>query len=164
MTVLERIENRKAARALRRALNKGCREPRRFLADFASGMQGPQPSSRSLFLRGAHAAVYVRDPAPDGALHGRRLAAWCKERSNGVAPSWHVAGTTYWVTWSRDKCRAFYRVRREARRPDGTRYEYEAWLAIAAPDDRLLKMRLACRAGLPVSAVQEWPTFVEGAT
>lgn len=156
ITVLERIENRKAARALRRAVF-GRR--RRFVADFDSDLHAPQASTRSLFLRGQHAEAFVPDPAPGGFRDGRLLSAWCTERANGVAPTWHVAGRTYWVAWSRDKCRAFYRLRRQAQKPDGTRYEFEAWRAYSAPDERLLKMRVACAAGLPVSSVEDWPTF-----
>lgn len=158
VTVLERMENRKAARAFRRALAKRNGKPAPVAAVYGS-LEAPKPTTRSLFLFGQHADVYPADPAPGGVLGGRRLADWCQERANGVAPRWHVAGTTYWVSWARDKCRAFYRLRRVAEKPDGRKYEFEAWRAIAAPDDRLLKMRIACRAGVPVSAVEEWPTF-----
>lgn len=132
-------------------------------ADFASGLQPPGPSDRSLFLRGIHAKVIPVDPAPGGFLDGRRLADWCCERANGVAPDLRVAGVTYWVSWSRGKVRAFYRLVRTVEFTDGSTKEVEFWRAIGAPDRRLLLMRLASRAGVPVSAVEQWPTFADEA-
>jgi hypothetical protein len=80
---------------------------------------------------------------------------------NGVRPDLHVAGVTYWCSVSSGKARAFWRevvtVPDENDRPRSL----EVWRAVSAPDWRLLEMRLACRAGVPVSAVQVWPTFAE---
>lgn len=133
----------------------------RFLSDFGAGLEAPKPSARSLFLRGGHSQVHVVDPAPDGFLGGRRLAAWCCERANGVAPELHVGGVSYWLTLTDGKVRAFYRVTRVIEQSDGSRRSVEFWRGIAAPDRRLLVMRLASRAGVPVSLVQSWPTFAD---
>lgn len=134
----------------------------RFLCEFGTGLEPPKPSDRALFLRGDHAQRHVSDPAPGGLLAGRRLAPWCCDRANGVVPDWYVAGVTYWVAVSDGKARAFYRHERTLRQPDGTRRSVVFWRAIGAPDKRLLKMRLASRAGVAVSAVEEWPTFADG--
>lgn len=136
-------------------------KPVRVLSDFASGLQAPQPSARSLFLRGDHAQVHLPDPAPGGFLDGRRLAGWCCERAGGVPPDLCVAGVTYWLGNSAGKVRAFYRVERISEQPDGSKRTFWGWRAIAGPDQRLLEMRLASRAGVPVSAIQHWPVFAD---
>lgn len=117
------------------------------------------PSVRSLFLRGDHSQTFFSDPASSGFLDGRPLADWCRERANGVPPYWWLAGVTYWVTVDDGKVRAFYR--HEQRLHGGTRNARTVWCwrAIAAPTHRLLKMRLASLARLPVSAIETWPTF-----
>lgn len=136
----------------------------RLLGSYELGLDPPKPSERSLFLRGVHAQAHVADPAPGGMLDGRPLAAWCCERAaGGVAPDLHVAGVTYWVSWSCGKVRAFSRVFRVVEQPDGSRRSIEFWRAIGAPNRRLLEMRLASRAGVAVSAIERWPTFLDEA-
>lgn len=136
----------------------------KFIADHEMGLDAPKASERSLFLRGEHAQAYAVDPAPGGFLDGRRLAAWCCERANGVPPALHVAGVSYWVTNSSGKVRAFYRHNRVVEYTDGTKRSVEFWRAIGAPGRRLLEMRLASRAGVPVSAVEKWPVFADEAS
>lgn len=137
--------------------------PERRLFDFAAGLAAPAPSERALFLRGAHAQAFAAEVAPSGFLDGRPLAGWCRERANGVAPDLRVGGVTYWVAVSDGKARAFSRCERVVTGAGGTRRSATFWRAVAAPNLRLLKMRLASQACVPVSAIQTFPTFEDGA-
>lgn len=140
----------------------GFRIGKSFLSDFGAGLDAPKPSDRSVFLRGDHSQLWLTDPAPGGRLQGRRLADWCCERANGVAPDLHLAGVSYWLASASGKLRAFYREARVLEQPGGGKRSVDCWRAIAAPDRRLLVMRLASRAGVPASAVEFWPTFADG--
>lgn len=122
-----------------------------------------EASQRALFLRGGHAQAYGPDGVPVTSIGGRRLAAWCLERANGVKPDLRVGGVTYWFSMSDGKARAFCRHWRVVRGPDGAKRRVECWRGISAPTLRQLKMRLASKAGVCVDAVETWPAFVDEA-
>lgn len=128
----------------------------------SGGLAPLPPSLRALFLRGEHAQTYGAASAVTS-IGGRRLAAWCLERASGVAPQLRVGGVTYWVALADGKARAFSRHEISVARPGGGTVGRVVWRAIAAPNGRLLKMRLASRAGVSVDAVETWPTFEDEA-